>query len=159
MLKILKKFCLFVCPIQSETSFSILHSSSFWHSNTTLLSVIEWGVCIWWGFKHQRIQPISFRDSKLISQSNFSNLENRSKGVLRHGVPPNGGFKSGRIQQFLKGFADKQNAKRKDNIKSEWECGEIKVRTFESESLGKFQNKAWNGVRSYPPNSLWIRPC
>ena len=50
------------------------------------------------GFEHRRIQPIRFRGSIAISQSEFSNVENRSEGVFRHGDFTQWGFKPRRIQ-------------------------------------------------------------
>ena len=55
--------------------------------------VIDYGESIQLGLKHRGTQPIRFRVSTVISQSDLSNVENRSERVFRHGDFAHQGFK------------------------------------------------------------------
>ena len=55
--------------------------------------VIEYGEFIQCGLNPRGIQPISFRGCIVISQSDFSKVENRSEEVLRYGDFSQWGFK------------------------------------------------------------------
>ena len=78
----------FVCP--SVCLSRVKRTSIFVKSFTNVYDglnivepyAIEYGEFIQWGFNLRGIQSIRFRGSIAISQSDFSNVENRSEEVL-----------------------------------------------------------------------------